>query len=315
MIANHSAGFGLSCLLFTSLTFVSTDHNLTTIADDGPIKVAVKTIKEHADRFDYKDLLQEMEMMKEIGQHPHVISLMGTCTTPGPLYIVTEYVSGGNLLDYLRASRPDDETYVNIISTLSSRDLLKIALDCARGMHHIAEKKFVHRDLAARNILLTEEYEAKVADFGLARDVYGDGQYVKTGGGRVPIKWMAPESIQDQIYTTRSDVWSFGVLLWEIITIGGSPYPCVPVNLLLTKLLCGYRMSKPAHCSDELYDLMKTCWKLDPKERPTFSEICCTLSEMLSESARSYVNITLSEKRVGSEEELLNDAHEQTTSV
>jgi len=149
----------------------------------------------------------------------------------------------------------------------------------------------------------------------LARDIYGDGQYVKSGGGRVPIKWMAPESIQDQIYTTNSDVWSFGVLLWEIITIGGSPYPCVPVNLLLTKLLCGYRMSKPAHCSDELYDLMKTCWQVDAKERPTFSEICCTLSEMLSESARSYVNITLSEERVGPEEELLDDAHEQTTPV
>ncbi|PFX16346.1 Fibroblast growth factor receptor 1 [Stylophora pistillata] len=287
----------------------------TLTTDDGPVKVAVKTIKEHADRFDYKDLLLEMEMMKEIGQHSHVVSLIGTCTTPGPLYIITEYVSGGNLLDYLRSSRPADETYVNIISTLSSRDLLKIALDCARGMGHIALKKFVHRDLAARNVLLTAEHEAKVADFGLARDVYGDGQYVKTGGGRVPIKWMAPESIQDQIYTTRSDVWSFGVLLWEIVTIGASPYPCVPVNLLLTKLLCGYRMSKPAHCSDELYGLMKTCWHLDPEKRPTFSEICVTLSEMLSESARSYVNITISEERMGSGVELSEDASEQTTSV
>ena len=101
----------------------------------------MKTIKEHADRFDYKDLLLEMDMMKEIGQHPHVVSLIGTCTTPGPLYIITEYVSGGNLLDYLRSSRPADETYVNIISTLSSRDLLKIALDCARGMNHIALKR------------------------------------------------------------------------------------------------------------------------------------------------------------------------------
>ena len=274
-----------------------TNGRLFFVAEEGPLKVAVKTIKENADRFDIKDLLQEMEMMKEIGQHPHIVSLVGTCTTPGPLYIITEYVSGGNLLDYLRASRPDDETYVNVTSTLSSRDLLKIALDCARGMSHIANKKFVHRDLAARNILLTEEHEAKVADFGLARDIYGDGQYVKTGGGRLPIKWMAPESIQDQVYTTTSDVWSFGVLLWEIVTIGGSPYPCVPVNLLLTKLLCGYRMSKPAHCSEELYNLMMSCWDINPEARPNFSELCHILSEMLSESARSYVNVTVNDDR------------------
>lgn len=293
-----------------------TNGRLFFVAEEGPLKVAVKTIKENADRFDIKDLLQEMEMMKEIGQHPHIVSLVGTCTTPGPLYIITEYVSGGNLLDYLRASRPDDETYVNVTSTLSSRDLLKIALDCARGMSHIANKKFVHRDLAARNILLTEEHQAKVADFGLARDIYGDGQYVKTGGGRLPIKWMAPESIQDQVYTTMSDVWSFGVLLWEIVTIGGSPYPCVPVNLLLTKLLCGYRMSKPAHCSEELYNLMMSCWDMNPEARPNFSELCHILSEMLSESARSYVNITVSDERFhGHVEESSGNAHEQTTSV
>ena len=288
---------------------------MVVISDDGLVKVAVKTLKEPVHRFDYRDLIQEMEMMKEIGHHPHVISLLGTCTTQGPLYIITEFVSGGNLLDYLRSSRPSDETYVNIISTLSSRDLLKIALDVARGMNHIAKKKFVHRDLAARNVLLTEDFEAKVADFGLTRDIYGDGQYVKTGGGRVPIKWMAPESIQDQIYTTKSDVWAFGVLLWEIVTIGGSPYPCVPVSLLLSKLLCGYRMSKPAHCSDELHDLMKMCWQLTPEARPTFSEICESLSDMLSESARSYVNITVSDELLARESNAMRDGQQQSTAV
>ncbi|EDO35408.1 predicted protein, partial [Nematostella vectensis] len=246
------------------------------------IKAAIKCIKDVDDRYDMKDLKLEMEMMKEIGYHPNVVSLIGTCTIETPLYIITEYVSGGNLLDQLRQSRRTDSKYVNVNSTLTSRDLLRIALDVSRGMRHIAMKKFVHRDLAARNVLMTDTLTAKVADFGLARDIYCEGKYVKTGGGRLPIKWMAPEAIRDQVYTTQTDVWSFGVLLWEIVTLGRSPYPGVPIAMLLEKLLYGYKMPCPSHCSEEVYSVMESCWQLEPSARPGFGELSKILTEMLS---------------------------------
>ena len=182
-------------------------------------------------------------------------------------------------------------SYANISSTLTSRDLLRIALDVSRGMSHIALKKLVHRDLAARNVLMTSDMVAKIADFGLARDIYCEGMYVKTGGGRLPIKWMAPDAIKDQTYTIKSDVWSFGVLVWEIVTLGGSPYPGIPVNLLLEKLLYGYRMPQPEHCSDEVYSIMQECWSLVPADRPDFQELCEMFSMLLSEEGRNYINI------------------------
>jgi len=181
--------------------------------------------------------------------------------------------------------------YANVVSTLNSRDLLNIAFDVCKGMRHIASKKLVHRDLAARNVLMTSDLVAKIGDFGLARDVYCEGIYVKTGGGRLPIKWMAPESIKDQAYTIKSDVWSFGILMWEIVTLGGSPYPCMPVNLLLEKLLYSYRMPKPEHCSDEVYTIMEECWALESTDRPSFERLCKELLTLLSEEGRSYINI------------------------
>ncbi|XP_001627508.2 uncharacterized protein LOC5506836 [Nematostella vectensis] len=271
------------------------------------IKAAIKCIKDVDDRYDMKDLKLEMEMMKEIGYHPNVVSLIGTCTIETPLYIITEYVSGGNLLDQLRQSRRTDSKYVNVNSTLTSRDLLRIALDVSRGMRHIAMKKFVHRDLAARNVLMTDTLTAKVADFGLARDIYCEGKYVKTGGGRLPIKWMAPEAIRDQVYTTQTDVWSFGVLLWEIVTLGRSPYPGVPIAMLLEKLLYGYKMPCPSHCSEEVYSVMESCWQLEPSARPGFGELSKILTEMLSDG-RVYVNMEeYCESLVDSSRESLDD--------
>jgi len=159
-------------------------------------------------------------------------------------------------------------------------------------MRHVASKKLVHRDLAARNVLMTRDLVAKIGDFGLARDVYCEGIYVKTGGGRLPIKWMAPESIKDRAYTVKSDVWSFGILMWEIVTLGGSPYPGMPLNALLEKVLYGYRMPKPDHCSDEVYTIMEECWMVDPVSRPHFDFLCKELATLLSEEDRNYINVT-----------------------
>lgn len=159
-------------------------------------------------------------------------------------------------------------------------------------MRHVASKKLVHRDLAARNVLMTRDLVAKIGDFGLARDVYCEGIYVKTGGGRLPIKWMAPESIKDRTYTVKSDVWSFGILMWEIVTLGGSPYPSMPLNTLLEKVLYGYRMPKPDHCSQEVYTIMEECWMVDPASRPHFDFLCKELLTLLSEEDRTYINVT-----------------------
>ena len=163
-------------------------------------EVAIKTIKEEDKQFDYvyKDMLSELRILKKIGQHPNIVNPIGACTLPsGPLYIVTELVGGGNLLDYLRANRHGQKLeYVNVDPPVSEKVLLRIALDVPEGMKHICQTELVHRDLAARNILLSTDGKAKVTDFGLSRSVYTERIYIKTSQGRLPLKRMAPESIE-----------------------------------------------------------------------------------------------------------------------
>lgn len=139
-------------------------------------------------------------------------------------------------------------------------------------MQYLASKRCVHRDLAARNVLVGENNVLKIADFGLARNIQGD-YYRKTTDGRLPIKWMAIESLAGQMYTSQSDVWSYGVLLWEIITLGGTPYPGIPPKELYKRLENGYRMEMPPSCTMEVNNVMQQCWMTSPAQRPTFGEI------------------------------------------
>ncbi|KFP74690.1 Fibroblast growth factor receptor 1, partial [Acanthisitta chloris] len=220
-------------------------------------KVAVKMLKSDATEKDLSDLISEMEMMKMIGKHKNIINLLGACTQDGPLYVIVEYASKGNLREYLQARRPPGMEYCYNPSRvpeeqLSFKDLVSCAYQVARGMEYLASKKCIHRDLAARNVLVTEDNVMKIADFGLARDIHHIDYYKKTTNGRLPVKWMAPEALFDRIYTHQSDVWSFGVLLWEIFTLGGSPYPGVPVEELFKLLKEGHRMDKPSNCTNEL---------------------------------------------------------------
>ncbi|KRX92799.1 Fibroblast growth factor receptor 1 [Trichinella pseudospiralis] len=244
--------------------------------------VAVKMLKSSTTDREMLDLVSEMEVMKKIGKHLNVISLIGCCTQAGPLYVVVEYCSNGNLRDFLKAQRPDtdlSDNYEQPNSKLRNRKLLThkelvmYAHQIARGMEHLSSKKCIHRDLAARNVLVTEDFVLKIADFGLARDLKEIDYYKKTSDGRLPVKWMAPEALFDHIYTVQSDVWSFGILVWEIMTLGGNPYPSVPVEKLFILLKRGHRMEKPRHCSNEVYQMMLDCWSDRPDDRPTFSEI------------------------------------------
>ncbi|XP_028850975.1 fibroblast growth factor receptor 1-A isoform X4 [Denticeps clupeoides] len=263
-------------------------------------KVAVKMLKSDATEKDLSDLISEMEMMKIIGKHKNIINLLGACTQDGPLYVIVEFASKGNLREYLRARRPPGMEYCYNpdqvpVENMSIKDLVSCAYQVARGLEYLASKKCIHRDLAARNVLVTEDNVMKIADFGLARDIHHIDYYKKTTNGRLPVKWMAPEALFDRIYTHQSDVWSFGVLLWEIFTLGGSPYPGVPVEELFKLLKEGHRMDKPSTCTHELYMMMRDCWHAVPSQRPTFKQLVEDLDRTLSmTSNQEYLDLSMS---------------------
>ncbi|XP_059822352.1 fibroblast growth factor receptor 1-like isoform X6 [Hypanus sabinus] len=265
-----------------------------------PVTVAVKMLKADATEKDLSDLISEMEMMKMIGKHKNIINLLGACTQDGPLYVIVEFASKGNLREYLRARRPPGMEYCYNpshvpVEQLSFKDLVSCAYQVARGMEYLASKKCIHRDLAARNVLVTEENVMKIADFGLARDIHHIDYYKKTTNGRLPVKWMAPEALFDRIYTHQSDVWSFGVLLWEIFTLGGSPYPGIPVEELFKLLKEGHRMDKPSNCTQELYMTMRDCWHVMPSQRPTFKQLVEDLDRILAmTSNQEYLDLSVS---------------------
>ncbi|XP_054995563.1 fibroblast growth factor receptor 3 isoform X3 [Sorex araneus] len=264
-----------------------------------PITVAVKMLKDDATDKDLSDLVSEMEMMKMMGKHKNIINLLGACTQGGPLYVLVEYAAKGNLREYLRARRPPGMDYSFDTcrlpeEQLTCKDLVSCAYQVARGMEYLASKKCIHRDLAARNVLVTEDNVMKIADFGLARDVHNLDYYKKTTNGRLPVKWMAPEALFDRVYTHQSDVWSFGVLLWEIFTLGGSPYPGIPVEELFKLLKEGHRMDKPANCTHDLYTIMRECWHAVPSQRPTFKQLVEDLDRILTmTSTDEYLDLSV----------------------
>ncbi|EZA58397.1 Fibroblast growth factor receptor [Ooceraea biroi] len=175
---------------------------------------------------------------------------------------------------------------------VTSADLLNFARQVATGMEFLSSNRIVHRDLAARNVLVRPDRVVKISDFGLSRDIYQENVYRKKGNGKLPLKWMAIEALTHQIYTTYSDVWAFGILLWEIVTLGAMPYPGTPTNRILQLLKSGYRMERPTNCSRELYSIMYSCWNQRPQSRPTFAELRQSLDKLLSNySENKYLNL------------------------
>lgn len=254
--------------------------------------VAVKTMKKNSTEKEKKDLLNELEILKLLDPHPNIVTLLGCCTERDPVFIILEYVTHGKLQSYLRESR-DERFYGNFLGTdkhLTSQDLTSFAYQIARGMEYISSKGIIHRDLAARNILIGENKVCKIADFGFARDVVTNHIYERKSEGRLPIRWMAPESLYDNIYCTKSDVWSFGVLMWEIVTLGSTPYPGMAAAEVMRMVKHGHRLEKPEHCKREMYNVMYYCWDGNPKLRPSFSELVTLLDRLLI-SDKEYIEL------------------------
>ncbi|XP_068685556.1 fibroblast growth factor receptor 2-like isoform X2 [Montipora foliosa] len=253
--------------------------------------VAVKMTKAGAPESDKKDLLSELEVMQTLKPHPHVIKLIGCVTQSEPLLVLIEYVPFGDLLGYLRKSRGLHDTYykdpdIKPQTSLTSQQLMKFAWQIADGMKYLSSRFIIHRDLAARNVLVGERETCKVTDFGMARDVRQENIYERKTKGRLPVKWTAYEALMFGTYTTKSDVWSFGVLLYEIFTIGGSPYPRMDGRKVANLLQEGYRMPKPQHVDNELYKIMISCWLEDSNARPTFLDLKNKLKNMENQHKR-----------------------------
>ncbi|XP_055546122.1 uncharacterized protein LOC129730641 [Wyeomyia smithii] len=259
----------------------------------GITTVAVKMLKTGANSVELLALLSEYQLLQEV-THPNVIRLLGACTKGDSPLLIIEYCQYGSLKNYLRLSRKldglDTANYENSIEPITVKDILSFAWQISKGMAYLTEIKLVHRDLAARNVLLAEGKVCKISDFGLTRDVYEDDAYLKKSKDRVPVKWMAPESLADHIYTTKSDVWAFGVLCWELITLGASPYPGIPPQNLYNLLKQGYRMECPKNCSEEIYNIVRSCWADDPKIRPSFKHLAGQFEHLLGRSAK-YVDM------------------------
>ncbi|CAH3147322.1 unnamed protein product [Porites evermanni] len=271
----------------------------------------ISTEQTSASAKDKQDMITELNVMKSLKPHPHVLKLIGCCSLNDPLLIVLEYLPYGDLLGYLRKSRGHSDSYntgeKKPASKLTAKDLLSFAWIIADGMHYLAKMKVVHRDLAARNILVGENQVCKISDFGLARDV-NDGIYMRTSQARLPVKWMPPESLFRGECSSMSDVWSYGIVLWEVFTIGDSPYPRFKAREVASLLERGYRMQRPVHISEELYSILTECWAQNPKERPSFQWICAAVKRLTKDQKvhlnldeyndEDYVNFDMIDERI-----------------
>ncbi|XP_060933852.1 vascular endothelial growth factor receptor 2 isoform X1 [Limanda limanda] len=220
------------------------------------------------------------------------IAQLDICTGTAVCSTAGDEASGSSM--YALEDESSDEDHLNM------EDLIRYSFQVAKGMEFLSSRKCIHRDLAARNILLSENNVVKICDFGLARDVYKDPDYVRKGDARLPLKWMAPETIFDRVYTTQSDVWSFGVLLWEIFSLGASPYPGVCIDeSFCRRLKEGTRMRPPEYATTEIYQTMLDCWLARPTDRPTFAEMVEHMGNLLQASAqqdgKDYIPLTAGE--------------------
>nr|XP_020468659.1 megakaryocyte-associated tyrosine-protein kinase [Monopterus albus]XP_020468660.1 megakaryocyte-associated tyrosine-protein kinase [Monopterus albus]XP_020468661.1 megakaryocyte-associated tyrosine-protein kinase [Monopterus albus] len=244
-------------------------------------RVAVKTIKCDVTA---QAFLQETTVMTKL-QHKNLVRLLGVILHKG-LHIVTELMSKGNLVNFLRTRGR---------SVVNSVQLLRFALDVCEGMEYLESKKLVHRDLAARNILVSDDSVAKVSDFGLTKV-----DLKVSDNAKLPVKWTAPEALKKEKFSTKSDVWSYGVLLWEIFSYGRQPYPKMSLTEMKERVEGGYRMEAPEECPPGVYALMRICWEQEPRRRPAFHKLREKLEQEMSKHSPGQESVHRSGIRSGS---------------
>uniref|UniRef100_A0A8D3D5E5 Tyrosine-protein kinase receptor n=1 Tax=Scophthalmus maximus TaxID=52904 RepID=A0A8D3D5E5_SCOMX len=259
------------------------------IKGDPDTRVAVKTVNESASLRERIEFLNEASVMKAFSCH-HVVRLLGVVSKAQPTLVVMELMTHGDLKSYLRCLRSDSELLIKMI---------QMAAEIADGMAYLNAKKFVHRDLAARNCMVAEDFTVKIGDFGMTRDIYETDYYRKGGKGLLPVRWMAPESLKDGVFTPHSDCWSFGVVLWEISTLAEQPYQGLSNEQVLKFVMDGGYLDRPENCPD----LMQMCWQYNPKMRPMFYEIIEMLREDLHPSFQEVSFFYSEENKVPETEE------------
>ncbi|CAI8047951.1 Tyrosine-protein kinase transforming protein SEA [Geodia barretti] len=259
--------------------------------------VAIKTVKALLAVNDKDRLLKEVLLMLNFN-HPNVMSLIGLSFEGETPLLIMPFMSKGNVLGYVREHR--ETLFLTDIDHEKVQEATKTGLgmcyQISKGMAYLAKFKFVHRDLAARNCMIDWNDVIKVSDFGLTEDMYSYNYFrpksTKGGEEKLPIKWMAPESIETNIFNETTDVWSFGVTCWEVFTCGGVPYAGVPVTTLLSELRSGHRLDRPSNisCSDDIWSVVTSCWSASPQERPKFATLVNTLTDLL-DSDSNYIKL------------------------
>ncbi|KAL2097182.1 hypothetical protein ACEWY4_006389 [Coilia grayii] len=252
------------------------------VKGESQTRVAVKTVNESASLRERIEFLNEASVMKAFSCH-HVVRLLGVVSKGQPTLVVMELMTHGDLKSYLRSLRPDAENNPGRPPP-TLKEMIQMAAEIADGMAYLNAKKFVHRDLAARNCMVAEDLTVKIGDFGMTRDIYETDYYRKGGKGLLPVRWMAPESLKDGVFTAHSDCWSFGVVLWEISTLAEQPYQGLSNEQVLKFVMEGGYLDRPENCPDRLHSLMQMSWHYNPKMRPPFQEIIEMIREDLHPS-------------------------------
>jgi serine/threonine protein kinase len=252
-------------------------------AGESKVTIAIKTLKDGADDSQKTKFLQEALIMVQFN-NPKIVSLVGVVTKGEPVLICLEFMELGSLRNYLKSEF--------VFEKLSDADLIRMACDVCAGMHYLAESGFVHRDLAARNVLVNKDFVCKVADFGLSQNAEEDSNNDKEE--RIPIRWTSPEAVMQHQFSSASDVWSFGILLWEMWSYGAVPYKGWTNDVVMQNVTKGYRMPSPKNCPQFIYGLMLECWNEDSTERPAFYDIferllaCWNICKPISNYAKNY---------------------------
>ena len=271
--------------------YLGEGNNITSLCGVKFGRCAVKTIPECANNAERLHFLIEASVMKQFNT-AYIVKLYGVVSDGQPVLVVMEMMDLGNLRDYLRARRPDAEENTGNNPLPPMISYFKWAAQIADGMAYLESLKFCHRDLAARNCMVASDETVKIGDFGMARDIYYHEYYKPAGKRLMPVRWMAPESLKDGKFTVKSDVWSYGIVIYEMLTLGQQPYAGLGNDQVYNYI--GVRRNiliRPQGCPDFWYDLMRVCWKYDPRDRPSFYQILLYLRHTIDTCFKEHTEM------------------------